>query len=95
MSFQVNYVNLTNLKQRIKQGKFVRKIRKLTRNEPEIDLLDEVYIKETKPNYDYEKEYNDNLNDAIDTSINKFHILDVVRARLEILEENLGKMHFI
>ena len=102
--FKIHTVDLTNLKKKIKDGKFVKKMRSITQNEEELDVY-ETINKDKLPKietmnlvilqskyqdpYDYEKEYKEELNNAIDTSVDKFQILDVLRARLEYLEENI------
>ena len=108
--FKVNKLDLTLLKKKINEGNYASKLRKITGNEKEINIIDcglykdpivdntqEEYSEdefETYSDDQFEDSDDDILNTGFDVSVDKFRILDVLRVRLEILEDNLKKVNF-
>ena len=65
--------------------------------DPIVDNTREEYSEdefETYSDDQFEDSDDDILNTGLDVSVDKFRILDVLRVRLEILEDNLKKVNF-
>ena len=100
--FKVNKVDLTILKKKINEGNYASKLRQITGNEKEINIIDcglykDPIVDNTREEYSddqFEDSDDDILNTGFDVSVDKFRILDVLRVRLEILEDNLKKVNF-